>query len=63
MFDTEKELKSFLQGLLKRNRYVIQQGVPFVAGQKQVDFRAYLQKDGSEEWKVRGFICQAGQTK
>ena len=56
MFDTERELKSFLQGLLEKNRYVIQQGVPFVAGQKQVDFRAYLQKDGSREWKVRGFI-------
>lgn len=55
-FETEIELKSFLKGLITKNGYIIQQGVIYQANHKQVDFRAYIQKDGSMEWKVSGFI-------
>ena len=42
--NSEIELKSLLQSLVKKNRYIIQQGVPYENNQKQVDFRAYIQK-------------------
>lgn len=58
---TEIELMSFLKGLIKKNRYIIQQGVLYEANHKQVDFRAYIQKDGSMEWKVRGVIGRLAQ--
>lgn len=55
-FNTETELQTFLRDLVKKNRYIIQQGVPYETNHKRVDFRAYLQKDGSMVWRVRGFI-------
>nr|WP_243449993.1 YheC/YheD family protein [Neobacillus terrae] len=60
-FETENELKYFLESLITRNGYIIQQGVLYQANQKQVDFRAYIQKDGSLEWKVSGFIGRLAQ--
>lgn len=60
-FQTEIELKSFLKGVIGRSGYIIQQGVLYQSDQKQVDFRAYIQKDGSMKWKVRGFIGRLAQ--
>lgn len=58
---SDLELEAYLQGFISRNRYIIQQGIPFKAENKNVDFRAYLQKDSSKEWQLRGFIGRQGK--
>jgi YheC/D like ATP-grasp len=55
-FHTKEECVSSLKNIVKKNRYIIQRGVPFETNRKQVDFRGYIQKDSSMEWKLRGFI-------
>lgn len=53
---SEEEVKRLFSSLVKKNRYIIQQGVPYEADGKQVDFRGYLQKDGEGVWHLREFI-------
>jgi hypothetical protein len=55
-YKTEEECKDCLKKIVKKNRYIIQQGVPFENNRKQVDFRGYIQKDSSKVWQVRGII-------
>ncbi|OIU70797.1 YheC/YheD family endospore coat-associated protein [Rossellomorea aquimaris] len=55
-FHTKEECVTSLKNIVKKNRYIIQRGVPFETNRKQVDFRGYIQKDSSMEWKLRGFI-------
>jgi YheC/D like ATP-grasp len=55
-FHTKEDCVSSLKNIVKKNRYIIQRGVPFETNRKQVDFRGYIQKDSSMEWKLRGFI-------
>ncbi|MCA1011490.1 YheC/YheD family protein [Halobacillus halophilus] len=53
---TEEEAEQFFSSRVKKNRYIIQQGVPFESDGKQVDFRGYLQKDAKGFWKLREYI-------
>jgi YheC/D like ATP-grasp len=55
-FHTKDDCMSSLKNFVKKNRYIIQRGVPYETNRKQVDFRGYIQKDSSMEWKMRGFI-------
>jgi hypothetical protein len=55
-FVTEEECRDCLQKFVKRNRYIVQRGVPYENNRKQVDFRGYIQKDSSKVWQVRGII-------
>jgi hypothetical protein len=55
-YETEEECIDCLQKIVKKNRYIIQQGVPYENKKKQVDFRGYIQKDSGKGWQVRGFI-------
>ncbi|XXM70990.1 YheC/YheD family protein [Lysinibacillus sphaericus] len=55
-FQTNEECTCSLGKIVKKNRYIVQQGVPFETERKHVDFRGYIQKDSSMEWKLRGFI-------
>ena len=45
-FNTETELKSFLQGLVRKNRYIIQQGVPYETKHKTGRFSSL----SAERW-------------
>ncbi|MGR9047517.1 YheC/YheD family endospore coat-associated protein [Halobacillus faecis] len=53
---SEDEVKRFFSSLVKKDRYIIQQGVPFEADGKQVDFRGYLQKGREGAWQLREYI-------
>ncbi len=55
-FETKEDCIFRLQNIVRKNRYIVQQGVPYEKNRKQVDFRGYIQKDSSMEWKMRGFI-------
>lgn len=48
-----------IQSILKRNRkYIIQQGVPVKHDSRNVDFRIYMQKDETKQWKCTGLIAR-----
>lgn len=53
---TEDEVERFFSSLVKKNRYIIQQGVPYEADGKQVDFRGYLQKGEKGVWQLREYV-------
>ncbi|MDX1806336.1 MAG: YheC/YheD family protein [Paenisporosarcina sp.] len=42
--------------LKKKKKYMIQQGVPVQHDSRNVDFRIYMQKDETKQWKCTGFI-------
>lgn len=42
----------------KKNKYMIQQGVPFVHESRNIDFRIYMQKDETKQWKYSGLIAR-----
>lgn len=45
--------------VLKRKRkYIIQQGVPVKHDTRNVDFRIYMQKDETKQWKFSGYIAR-----
>nr|WP_166669553.1 YheC/YheD family protein [Paenisporosarcina antarctica] len=48
-----------IESVLKRNRkYIIQQGVPVKHDSRNVDFRIYMQKDETKQWKCTGLIAR-----
>ncbi|UOE95863.1 YheC/YheD family protein [Alkalihalobacillus sp. LMS39] len=42
----------------KKSKYMIQQGVPLTHDSRNVDFRLYMQKDETQQWKCSGFIAR-----
>ncbi|WP_281659055.1 YheC/YheD family protein [Halobacillus sp. Cin3] len=62
VFSSEGQLKAYLSDIPDRKRGLIQQGVPYAADGKQVDFRAYVQKDPDSSWKMRGFVGRIART-
>jgi YheC/D like ATP-grasp len=40
--------------IMKNSRYIIQQEIPFNHSGKKIDFRLYLQKDETKNWKYSG---------
>jgi hypothetical protein len=42
--------------LKKKKKYIIQQGVPVQHNARNVDFRIYMQKDETKQWKCTGLI-------
>jgi hypothetical protein len=40
--------------IMNNRRYIIQQEIPFKHSGKKIDFRVYLQKDGTKNWKYSG---------
>jgi hypothetical protein len=56
----EKRLNS---SIMKNSRYIIQQEIPFTHSGKKIDFRLYLQKDETKNWKYSGMetkVAKAG---
>lgn len=43
------------------NRYLVQQGVPTKYGSRNVDFRIYMQKNESQQWKSSGITARISQ--
>lgn len=62
IFSNTEQFKAYMSGIPDRNRGLIQQGVPYASEGKQVDFRAYVQKDPDSTWKVRGFVGRVART-
>ncbi|MFX3673495.1 MAG: YheC/YheD family protein [Paenisporosarcina sp.] len=50
--------KSIKRVLEIRKKYLIQQGVPVKHDSRNVDFRIYMQKDETKQWKCTGFITR-----
>ncbi|WP_332697616.1 YheC/YheD family protein [Halalkalibacter lacteus] len=44
--------------LKRKNQYMIQQGVPLKHDSRNVDFRIYMQKDETTQWKCSGLIAR-----
>ncbi|WP_175989863.1 YheC/YheD family protein [Bacillus sp. Marseille-Q1617] len=40
--------------IMKKSRYIIQREIPFTHSGKKIDFRLYLQKDETKNWKYSG---------
>jgi YheC/D like ATP-grasp len=40
--------------IMKNSRYIIQQEIPFTHSGKKIDFRLYLQRDETKNWKYSG---------
>ncbi|SDK54498.1 YheC/YheD family endospore coat-associated protein [Natronincola ferrireducens] len=52
---TKIDLEKILQKKLNKNTiYLIQEAIPFQDGNNKVDFRVYIQKDHTKEWKYSG---------
>ncbi|WP_368504829.1 YheC/YheD family protein [Alkalihalophilus sp. As8PL] len=47
--------------LKKKGEYMIQQGVPLVHESRNVDFRIYMQKDQTKDWKCTGLIARVAK--
>lgn len=61
-FINRVKMEEHLGNILKKHKYIVQQGVPFQFDGKNIDFRAYLQKDGTMEWKFRGCIARVASS-
>lgn len=44
--------------LKQKKKYIIQQGVPVQHDSRNVDFRIYMQKDETKQWKCSGLIAR-----
>jgi hypothetical protein len=53
--DQHPSIKSVLQ---LKNQYMIQQGVPIKYHSRNVDFRMYMQKDATKQWKCSGLLAR-----
>lgn len=62
IFFTKQELEQFINNLTKQRNYIIQQGVPFLYGNKLVDFRVYMQKDETKEWNCSGIYGRVSKS-
>ncbi|WP_307197098.1 YheC/YheD family protein [Neobacillus niacini] len=51
----QTDLNLFLKKFIRR-RYIIQQGVSTTIGDRNVDFRVYMQKNGLKQWECQGMI-------
>jgi hypothetical protein len=49
------DLNLFLEKFIRR-KYIIQQGVSNTIGDRNVDFRVYMQKNGLKQWQCQGMI-------
>ncbi|MCA1011489.1 YheC/YheD family protein [Halobacillus halophilus] len=55
------ELKEYLTHHLGRKKYIVQQGLNITfRDDKVIDYRLYLSKDASGEWRCTGWIAKAG---
>jgi hypothetical protein len=50
------ELKQFLDQVLLKRTYIIQQGIPTTYNSKHVDFRFYFQKNDQKNWVCQGSL-------
>lgn len=58
----EKELERVLHNILNKNtKYLIQQEIPFKYQENKIDFRIYIQKDHSLEWKLSGIETKVAE--
>ncbi|MFP7299293.1 YheC/YheD family protein [Neobacillus niacini] len=55
MMSEPADLNQFLEKFIHR-QYIIQQGVSTTIGDKNVDFRVYMQKNGLKQWECQGMI-------
>lgn len=62
VFTKEKDMEEYIGNVICKQKYIIQQGVPFKVKDKQIDFRVYLQKDGSKKWKATGIIARVAKS-
>ncbi|MGO4886197.1 YheC/YheD family protein [Anaerobacillus sp. MEB173] len=53
--DQHPEINSIFKS---ENQYIIQQGVPLIHESRNVDFRIYMQKDETQQWKCSGLIAR-----
>lgn len=60
VIDDEAEAERFLQRLMKRKVYIIQEDVSFQHKGKNIDFRVIMQKDRNKEWTCSGIIARYG---
>ncbi|WP_216773277.1 YheC/YheD family protein [Metabacillus halosaccharovorans] len=44
-----------------KQKYLIQQAIPFTIGESLIDFRLYLQKDKEKQWDSPGMIARIGK--
>jgi hypothetical protein len=51
----QADLNLFLEKFILR-KYIIQQGVSTTIGDRNVDFRVYMQKNGLKQWECQGMI-------
>lgn len=61
LFHTIHQLNLFLDKLLLKKEYLIQQGVPTIYKNKQFDFRLYFQKNYQQDWVCQGIIGRVAQ--
>ncbi|WP_413381001.1 YheC/YheD family protein [Alkalihalobacillus sp. 1P02AB] len=55
--EDEGELKRYLRKF-SNQKFIIQQGVPFIYEERNVDFRAYMQKGEDKRWSCSGIIAK-----
>lgn len=54
----KERLPLYLNKITKNRLYIIQQAVPYKVGERLIDFRIYLQKDGTLDWNCSGIYCR-----
>jgi hypothetical protein len=50
----ERLINTLKKNLMKGKSYIIQEEIPFFNKQKKIDFRIYLQKDYTKQWRYSG---------
>lgn len=58
---TETELYQYIQPLIRKGNYIIQQGIPFHYENSNVDFRVIMQRNILGQWICTGIIARYGK--
>jgi glutathione synthase/RimK-type ligase-like ATP-grasp enzyme len=56
-----EELKVYFQSLCKKRKFIIQQMIDLYVGERPIDFRLIIVKDGSGEWQDLGLLARKGK--